>query len=437
MKKLILIFFGIFIFFFSGVAFAQQTPDDIAKKYQVSFPIAQLGNCADYSSCRTYCEDPLNQKQCIEFAKKKGFYKEESIKTADQTFWQKTKQALGCDNEASCRELCSQQANFDKCNGFAKENNLSGGQTQDPTKQEILNKAKDVLGCSSYSSCMEFCQKSENKEKCSNFAKQEGLRGGEQHVGPGGCNSEETCRTFCSVPSNYQICSGFATSQGGNFSGPGGCNSEQSCRTYCEQNPKECGYIETKIIQNSNLSEMCGRTPGCSWSNNTCTCNKPSETGIPKPSSYPSSDPKEACLKYPGCSFVNNACNCANANPSNYPSPYSRGSYYSISPYPTYSPSNTNPSSGPTPYVYKPSDECTKVSGCSWNGSSCQCQQSPGTSSPGSYYDPAKECSKTPNCTWADNRCQCPPPSVKGASTRKSLLEILIELLFNPNFSQQ
>ena len=55
-----------------------QSPEEVAKKYGIAFPIAELGNCSSVSQCRTFCEDPVNQSTCMEFAKKKGLYKEEA-----------------------------------------------------------------------------------------------------------------------------------------------------------------------------------------------------------------------------------------------------------------------------------------------------------------------------------------------------------------------
>ncbi|MBI4097885.1 MAG: hypothetical protein HY426_02490, partial [Candidatus Levybacteria bacterium] len=243
MKKILFIFFVLFAFMFgvfSTKGFAQEeSPEDAAKKYNITFPIVELGNCKDYSECRQFCEDPINSSTCMDFAKKKGFYKEENTSKSD--LLQKAKSQLGCSSEATCREVCSKEENFEKCSNFARQNNLSGGHSEDPGKSEILQKAKSILGCNSESSCREICSKEENREKCSQFARQTGLRGGEHRSGPGGCTSEETCRAFCSDPNNYQICSGYASSQGGNFSGPGGCNSPDSCRQYCEKNPNSCG----------------------------------------------------------------------------------------------------------------------------------------------------------------------------------------------------
>lgn len=441
MKKLLLLIFVFFAFAFgivTGTVSAQESPEETAKKYNVTFPIAELGNCEDYSSCRTYCEDPVNSSTCIDFAKSKGFYKEEDTGKADLLL--KAKSQLGCSSEATCREICSLEENFEKCSNFARQNNLSGGHSEDSSNAQILQKAKSILGCNSESSCREVCSKEENREKCSQFARQTGLRGGEHRSGPGGCTTEETCRAFCSDPANYQVCSGYASSQGGNFSGPGGCNSEATCRAYCEKNPESCRSFGDR--GNYNPEEMCRKTPNCAWANNSCQCGNYSGSGEsgqkaqeyaefcrknpdkcgpgqagsfespqkreeyekycrenpdkcrynsssggstnPQPTGGQGSDPQTECVKY-GCNWNGSNCDCSNKT------------------------SSENPES-----------ECTKQFGCSWTGSSCNCSSTQSQTQTQQTYDPATQCAKTSGCSWNGSSCQC--GGVQGTTTKSEPL---------------
>lgn len=380
MRKILLlvsIIFLSFISWISGTVFAQETPEAVAEKYNVAFPIKELGNCENFSECRQFCEDPVNAESCIAFAKKKGFYKEESV--GDTQIIAKAKASLGCNSEESCRNFCNKEENFDKCNNFARQNKLVGGRVEDPGKTEVIQKAKTILGCSSEATCRQVCDLEENREKCSQFARQTGLRGGESRSGPGGCTSEETCTTFCSDPANYQVCSGYANSRGGNFSGPGGCNSEESCRNYCETNKEAC--MNFGRSQGYNPEEMCRKTPNCSWSNNSCQCNSYTGQNTPNPSGYGSdysrsydSEAARECGRR-GCYWVpgQSKCDCAN---------------------------KTYQSSEP---------ECRRV-GCNWNGTTCNCSSTSGGSSSGSYNysaDPAKSCTQYPGCSWNGNYCSC------------------------------
>jgi len=455
MKKLFAIIVALFAFsigIFSGTVFAQQSPDDTAKKYNITFPIAELGNCTDYSSCRAYCEDPLNATACTDFAKKKGFYKDESTHKSD--LLEKAKTSLGCDSESSCREICSKEENFDKCNNFAKENNLSGGHTEDTTKADLIQKAKTTLGCSSESECRQVCSKEENRAKCSEFARENGLKGGEHKSGPGGCTSQDSCKAFCSDPANYQICQGYASSQGGNFQGPGGCNSEDSCRQYCQSNPDSCKNFARD--HGFNPEEMCRKTPNCSWGNNTCNCGAgpsggPQITGTgnyekycrenperckyntsPYPTGGYSNDPAKACAQYAGCTWANNTCNCS-GNTGGYVQPTSgQGSdpktecvKYGCNWNGTSCDCSNKTSST------SPESECTKQSGCSWTGSSCNCSstQTQTQTQTQQTYDPATECGKTAGCSWTGSTCSC--SGVQGVATKEeSLLQKILHIIF-------
>src|SRR3989338_723893 len=189
MKKnilsMLLIFLAGFVWLsFNKVIYAQVNPEEQVKKYQVTFPIVELGNCVSFSACRTYCNDTANSDACIAFAKKKGFYKEQRIDAKKQALIQTAKTELGCDSESSCRATCEQEANFEKCQKFAQKNGLDEGQKdqKNPADKAILQKAKTILGCDSPTSCKSICEQETNREKCSEFAKQAGLEGGIRHT---------------------------------------------------------------------------------------------------------------------------------------------------------------------------------------------------------------------------------------------------------------
>lgn len=319
-----------FLFTFLMVASAHaQTPEETAKKYNVSFPIAELGNCASVSECRIYCEDPINQQSCTEFAQKKGFSRQPSS-AFKMSLIRAAASELGCENEDACKQFCSQEQNWEKCGAFAKKYRISGGHVEDPAKEEILVKAKEVLGCDSLDTCKGFCEVDENKEKCDEFAKVIGLRGGVEPKGPGGCTSLESCKEFCSDPENFQICSGFVSSKGVEFKGPGGCNSEDSCKAYCQENQDECSKflkINSTQTPSARIQEKCLKTPSCSWKNDRCECVK----GPKAASAFQNANDKaKFCREFPE--------KCKNA----------------------------------VEQKYDPAKQC-KEKGCSWSGNSCQC----------------------------------------------------------------
>ncbi|KKQ02049.1 MAG: hypothetical protein US11_C0001G0008 [Candidatus Roizmanbacteria bacterium GW2011_GWA2_36_23] len=270
-KNYLLLLLFLIAFLVVGDKINAQT-EETAKKYGITYPIAELGNCGDYSSCRTYCDDETHKEICIAFAKKKGFYKEDPLIQKKAVILAASKSELGCDSPESCKKKCEDESNFEKCTEFAKKYGLGGGQMLSDKNNNILSKAKELLDCDSPSSCKAICEREENRHKCSEFAKQTGLRGGEQMKGPGGCNSKETCQAFCSDPNNFNDCKKFGQKpdgkgdeggQAGSFKGPGGCDSKESCEKYCRENVNECRKFggEPKDKNTNNPDKFCQENP--------------------------------------------------------------------------------------------------------------------------------------------------------------------------------
>lgn len=262
---------------------------EMAKKYNISFPITELGNCSSITACKAYCENPSNQEACLSFAKKKGFYKEVQIQQQavppsenKQDLLEKAKTELGCTSMESCRTYC--ETNHDVCMQFAKKHGLH--QPQDETKKdELLQKAKEELGCTSMESCRTYCEA--HSQACMDFAKKHNMN--QEHreypnpsQKPGNCDSEASCKKYCEE--HQDQCKGFRAQQQvsckprpsclnaqpacklpepaegwcstgetyrnteqGEYLGPSGCKTETECKAYCESHPSECpGYQQNK-----------------------------------------------------------------------------------------------------------------------------------------------------------------------------------------------
>lgn len=264
MRNFLKLFFGILtVFIFSVLVvnvYAQDSSSSAGTRNPtVTYPIAELGSCADLASCKVYCDDPVNKGACITYAKEQGFYKVDALEVHKEAVIAQAQLELGCDSLDSCKAICDKEENIDKCTAFAKKNNLNGGKRDNPGSANIVNKAKEVLGCKSELECKAICEKEGNRQKCSDFAKKAGIRGGEQKNGPGGCISEKTCKLYCSDPNNFQACSAFVKStrpssapkkSKDGFKGPGGCTTEEQCREYCAKNPTSCRLFgeSSKIV---------------------------------------------------------------------------------------------------------------------------------------------------------------------------------------------
>jgi hypothetical protein len=365
MKKLFLLIALCAMLFAVRSVFAQ-TPtvaDQASPEVHLTFPIAELGNCANASECKTYCDDPTNIAACVDYAKMKGFYHESSLDTDQAAIVADAKATLGCDSVDSCKTYCADVAHADACSAFAQKHNLKGG--NESPNSSTLEKAKLALGCDSADSCKALCEKQENREKCSAFAKNNGLKGGNTRLGPGGCSSESSCKVFCSDPNNFQLCSRFlkehtgSTSGQRTFTGPGGCTSEATCREYCTQNPTAChlpplsgtprptGPTPTELHYSGTGTPPITKEEYCRMYPDHCAYLTPTRTDstYPTPTKYPTPNYNEYCQsKGPGCTYTGTTCLC----PTPTPATGSNTSGQDSTPTPTHSTTSSTPTPSPT-----------------------------------------------------------------------------------------
>lgn len=238
MKKIFLLPSFFILFLFSAQAFSQTS--------QIAYPIVELGNCGSLSECKEYCDEAVHKDACITYAKSKGFYNQEALEQQKDQILTKAKTLLGCATKEECQTFCSLDENAEACSRFAKANNLPGGKNESNSSVSVLQKAQSELGCTTKESCKELCAMEENREKCSAFAKTNKLIGGIKKVGPGGCTSEADCVEYCKSESNSRECSAFGLTVRKDIKGPGGCSTAESCREYCAQNPEECEDFDAK-----------------------------------------------------------------------------------------------------------------------------------------------------------------------------------------------
>lgn len=196
-----------------------------AKQYGITFPIADLGGCAGPQECRDFCEQPTNQQACMDFAKRKGFAKEmERPDGMDagkrDELIQKAKTELGCTSMESCSQVC--ETDHSRCESFARKHGVyqepppSSGRYSSEEKMQLMQKAESELGCTSMESCKSVCEK--NPQACMAFAKKHGFDRPQGPEGEEKMDREDRVR------------------------GPmaGKCDSEDSCKKYCQEHPNEC-----------------------------------------------------------------------------------------------------------------------------------------------------------------------------------------------------
>jgi len=243
--------------FSSSFVLAEEAPE-------ITFPVAELGNCKDKTECFAFCELPENEKNCLAFAKEHNLLSEEEIRIAEKV------QSVGggpgnCKSKDECEAYCDDVSNIEECLKFAEENDLMKGKDLEEARKvrDVLKSGGKLPGnCKNKNACESYCQDGEHMEECLAFAEQSGFLSSEELAQarkfmplmksgqtPGNCKSKDECEAYCENDANFEECITFAEKHdmipegdkknieafkkaGGR--GPGGCKGRQ-CETFCEQ----------------------------------------------------------------------------------------------------------------------------------------------------------------------------------------------------------
>lgn len=289
MKFFIAIFSLLIFFSLTTNVFALDSSNSAIVKPKLTFPIVELGNCTSISDCRAYCNIPTNSSACIDFAKKKAFYKPPQPVQTDILASVKTE--LGCISQESCKELCSQPDNFQKCADFAKKHQLTPPKVQ-VNSAAILSMARQFLNCDSLQSCVLVCSQTENHQKCAEFARKVGLQG----IGDKKDNRplKDDLKPISQSSGPASLSANLSTVAFGQFcrSNPGKCAEDSKLRyqqfvEFCKTNPEKClpprkegpsyaTYPATKSA--SELQAYCAKYAGCIFDGARCQCNTASQS---------------------------------------------------------------------------------------------------------------------------------------------------------------
>src|SRR3989338_8823059 len=238
----------------------------------VSYPIKELGNCADKSECKTYCDKKENQGACLDFAGQKGMMKKADIDQAKKMLKlaeDGTNTPGNCRGEDECDAYCGGTAHLDECVDFGEKAGLIS-----PEEVKMIKKTggKGPGGCKGKEKCDAFCQQENNFDVCLEFGHENGMMNDEEYAmakksglkmmkegGPGGCKGKDECDAFCGDEKNFDTCLDFGKQNGMmteeeyamakkmgpkimNQGGPGGCKEKDECKSFCDNpvNGEEC-----------------------------------------------------------------------------------------------------------------------------------------------------------------------------------------------------
>jgi len=235
------------LFFLAGNVSAQSA---------ITYPIAELGNCADREACKQYCSKP--RLVCVDFAEKNGMVTAEEaaeMRSAISGAKEQRRAELSRDDIVGAIKPARPAPPRVERPGRPDEDN--GPRINEDKAMSAVKQFGGPGGCTDMESCSKFCDDEENDKVCMDYAIEHNLMDkGEAEkmqkmmnaVGPGGCRGRE-CKNYCDTAGHEEECFAFAKENGMipaeevekmekmmNIVGPGGCKGRE-CEAYCN-NPE-------------------------------------------------------------------------------------------------------------------------------------------------------------------------------------------------------
>ncbi|MCK9578755.1 hypothetical protein M0R01_04695 [bacterium] len=260
MKKenIVVIIFFCFNLFPFYIAHAQPNLENI------TYPVAELGQCNNREECEKYCNEGKNMIVCINYAEKNNLLSKEDIKTSKIVAEKITKgETPGqCKTREECESFCKGSIeNINQCVAFGESLGVIPEKELVQAKKiiKILKDGASTPGkCKTKDECESYCANNLNIDECLNFAEKaeiltldevkEARRVAQfikDETTPGKCKNKNECEKYCSDISHLSECVTFAEKAGfiskkeaeiaqkAGGIGPGGCKGQQECEAYC------------------------------------------------------------------------------------------------------------------------------------------------------------------------------------------------------------
>lgn len=171
---------------------------------EVSYPVVELGNCANQTSCKTYCDQSANVDACLSFAEKNNLMSKDEISVAKNFKKAGMTGPGGCKGKEECSTYCNGPEHMDACVAFAEKSGIMSGSRLEEAKkvQGAISRGIKPPACGGKDACNSYCSSKDHMAECVSFAEAAGIiskedadkirsggpggQGGDDRQGPGG-----------------------------------------------------------------------------------------------------------------------------------------------------------------------------------------------------------------------------------------------------------
>jgi hypothetical protein len=185
------------------------------------------GNCKDKVTCESFCQGNItNLEACLSFADEVGITGvniEEGKKIA-KALKEGASLPGSCKTKTECETYCSDPINIEECLNFGEKSGIIDAKeiTEAKKVMKYIKLGETPGGCKRKADCDTYCKVEANFNECVAFAEKAGfLSGAELEMvknsggkGPGGCQGKEACETYCNDQSHYNECVEFGIKTG-------------------------------------------------------------------------------------------------------------------------------------------------------------------------------------------------------------------------------
>src|SRR3989344_1468840 len=194
---------------------------------EITYPVKELGGCADKDTCKVYCEEPGNMQSCVNFAEKHNLISEKEAEDGrkfSSIVNSRGGGPGGCKTRESCDAYCENTDNMEACLTFAEKAGFIPPEELAMAKKVVplMKAGKTPGGCKSKEACESYCGNPDHLDACIAFGEQTGAISPEEVAiikktggkGPGDCRGRKQCDAFCQIPENQETCFNFGKDNG-------------------------------------------------------------------------------------------------------------------------------------------------------------------------------------------------------------------------------
>jgi hypothetical protein len=143
-----------------------------ASAFAPTFPISELGGCADRGSCRTYCDMPEHMSACAHFAARNDLSAPNiEVVTALSRALLDDHAPGSCKTMSQCLAYCNDAMHLEECIAFAHTVGIDTDSLDDVQKTAAYLKSGGMLpgGCDSQETCASYCLDVNHISECVAF----------------------------------------------------------------------------------------------------------------------------------------------------------------------------------------------------------------------------------------------------------------------------